>query len=186
MTPHRLPPRIFALIIGINEYESPNIVNMVGAVADADAMQYYLQSHLGVPSSQIRNLRNSEATRAAIIDGIKAFSLNFEVKEGDPILIYYAGHGGSADTPKGWEVGSTGKISFLIPYDYSSPLNDVNGSHTHGIPNRTLGVLLSRLSAEKGDNIVRQTFILWVYLSTNYVIDSHPRLFSLRFWHRKL
>ena len=87
----------------------------MGAVPDADAMRDYLQKHLGVPSSQIMNLRNSKATRAAIIDGIRAFSLNEEIEEGDPILIYFAGHGGSADTPKDWEVGSAGKIELLVP-----------------------------------------------------------------------
>ena len=134
----------------------------MGAVPDADAVRDYLQKRLGVPSSQIRNLRDSEATRAAIIDGIEAFSLNDEIKEGDPILIYYAGHGGSADIPKGWEIGSTGKIELLIPYDHSfpeSPLKDRNPKH--GIPDRTLGVLLSQLAIEKGDNIVCQTFIFY-------------------------
>ena len=125
----------------------------MGAVPDADAIRYYLQEYLGVPSSQIWDLRNSEATRAAIIHGIKAFSLNEGIKEGDPILIYYAGHGGSTKTPKGWDVGSTGKIELLIPYDHSSPLDD--GNPKHGIPDRTLGALLSHLANKKGDNIVR-------------------------------
>ena len=125
-SPYRQPPRLFALIIGINKYESHNITNLLGAVPDADAVRDFLQKQLGVPSSQIRNLRDGEATRAAIIDGIKAFSLNNEIEEGDPILIYFAGHGGSADTPKDWEAGSTGKIELLIPYDHSSPLEDGN------------------------------------------------------------
>ena len=174
---HRSPPSLFALIIGIDEYESTHVRRLSGAVQDADAVRYYLQEHLGVPSSQIMNLRNSDGTRAAIIDGINAFSLNDEIKKGDPILIYYAGHGGStADASFGWVDGSTGKMSFLIPYDAK-----------HVIPNRTLRTLLSRLAIKKGDNIVRQTFILWVfYLSTNYVIDSHPRLFIFWFWPTKL
>ena len=153
MSLHRLPPHLFALIIGINKYESPNIPDLVGAVPDADAVRDYLQKHLGVPSSQIRNLRDSRATRVAIMEEIKAFSYNNKIKEGDPILIYYAGHGGSADTPKGWEAGSTGKIELLIPYDHSSPLED--GNPRHGIPDRTLGALLSHLANKKGDNIVR-------------------------------
>ena len=153
--PCRPPPRLFALIIGINDYESPNVPKLKGAVPDADDALSYLLKHLGVPSSQIKNLRNSEATRAAIIDGIIAFSLNNEIKAGDPILIYYAGHGGSADTPNGWEAGSSGKIELLIPYDHSSSLEDSNPKH--GIPDRTLGFLLSHLANEKGDNIVRQS-----------------------------
>ena len=130
---------------------------------------------LGVPSSQIRNLRNNEATRAAIIAGIESFSLNDEIKVGDPILIYYAGHGGSAKKPETWE-GNSDKIELLVPYDYSSPLED--GNPKHGIPDRTLGALLWKLAIEKGDNIVRQIFLsllpLWVYLSTNYVTDCYP------------
>ena len=153
MSLHR-PPRLFALIIGINKYESPNIPNLLGAVPDADAMRGYLQRHLGVPSSQIRILRDSEATRTAIIDEIEAFSFDDEIKVGDPILIYYAGHGGWAETPKGWEVGSSGRIELLIPYDQSSSLEDPNPKH--GIPDRTLGALLSHLADKKGDNIVRQ------------------------------
>ena len=153
-----LPQRLSALIIGINEYESLNVPNLLGAVPDADAMRDYLQQHLHVPSSQIRILLDSEATRAAIIAGIEAFSLSKEVEVGDPILIYYAGHGGSVDTPKGWEVGGTGKVELLIPYDHSSSLED--GNHKHGIPDRTLAALLSQLAKKKGDNIVRQTFIL--------------------------
>jgi hypothetical protein len=159
---HR-PPRLFALIIGINKYESPNIPNLFGAVPDADAVRDYLQKHLGVPSSQIRDFRDSEATRAAIIDGIEGFSLNDEIKKGDPILIYYAGHGGSADTPEGWEGGSTGKIELLIPYDYSSSLE--GGNYKHGIPDRVMKALLFHLAKEKGDNIVRQTFILRGYVN---------------------
>ena len=141
----------------------------MGAVPDADAMRDYLQEHLGVLSSQIRNLRDSEATRAAIIHEIKAFSLNCEIKEGDPILIYYAGYGGLADTPKGWEVGSANKIKLLVPYDHSSPLETLeDGNHKHGIPDRTLRALLSHLASKKGDNIVRQTFVLhgFIYLLT--------------------
>ena len=154
---YRPPLRLFALIIGINEYKSP-IKKLSGAVADADAMQDYLQKHLGVPSSQIRNLRNGQATRSAIINEIKAFWFNNDIQQGDPILIYYAGHGGWAETPKGWQAGGTGKIELLIPYDYSSHLED--GNHRHALPDRTLGALLSRLASKKGDNIVRQLFVL--------------------------
>ena len=158
MSLYRLPPHLFALIIGINTYESSKIPNLEGAVPDADDVRDYLLNHLGVPSSQIRDLRDSGATRAAIMEEIKAFASNNKIKEGDPILIYYAGHGSSADTPKGWEVGSTGKIELLIPYDHSSPLDD--GNPKHGIPDRTFGALLSHLASKKGDNIVRQFFIV--------------------------
>jgi Caspase domain len=113
------------LIIGINEYISPNIPNLAGAVPDSEAMRGFLQTDLRVPSSQIRILRNSEATRANIIDGIRAFPFNDDINEGDPILIYYVGHGGSTVViPEGWYVGSTGRIELLIPFDYCSPMEN--------------------------------------------------------------
>ena len=119
-------------------------------------MRDYLQNDLNVPSSRIRNLRDGDATRDAIIGGIKAFSTNDEIKEGDPILIYYAGHGGWANTPKEWSDWNTDKIEFLVPYDHSS----LDDDPIHGITDRTVGVLLSQLAIKKGDNIVRQKFIL--------------------------
>ena len=132
----------------------------MGAVLDADAVQDYLQKHLGVPSFQIRNLRNSEATQATIIDGIEAFLLNDEIKVGDPILIYYAGHG-LRDAPKarGWEVGIiASELRPMVPYDQPFQMED--GNPKHRIPDRTLEALLSHLANKKGNNIVRQTFIL--------------------------
>jgi hypothetical protein len=118
----------------------------VGAVPDADTVRVYLQKHLGVPSSQIRNLHNREATLAAIMEEIKSFSLNDEIKVGDPILNYYAG-------PDTLKVRSTGKIELLVPYDPFSPLENANLKHGSG-------GFLSHLAIEKGDNTVHQTFIL--------------------------
>ena len=183
---HR-PSRLFALIIGINEYPNIPNSNLKGAVADADNMRDYLQNRLGVPSCRIKNLRDHGATRATIIEEIQALSFNKEIKKarGDPILIYYAGHGGSTDTPEEWKAGNTGKLrtEFLIPYDYSgSSLKDgnVNLKLTHGIPDRTLGFLLLQLAGKKGDNIVRQNLPYRCSPSTNYVTDCHSRLLSLR------
>jgi Caspase domain len=148
--------RLFALIIGINKYDSVN--HLYGAVPDANAVQDYLQNDLGVPSSQIKNLRDSEATRVGITGEIETFLINNDnIKKGDPILIYYAGHGGWKKAPTGWQTGGTGNIQLLIPCDYSD--RPEAGDRQHGIPDRTFGALVSRLANKQGDNIVRQTFV---------------------------
>ncbi|CCM05961.1 uncharacterized protein FIBRA_08200 [Fibroporia radiculosa] len=144
-----LYPRLFALIIGINNYKSASIANLLGAVPDADAVRDYLLGQVGIPISQIRILRDSEATRSAILHGISAFLDDERIKKGDPILIYYAGHGSKSSAPSGWEARG-GEIQLLVPYDQSSL--DAGGK-VHGIPDRTLGALLTRLAGEKGDNI---------------------------------
>ena len=61
-----------------------SITILLGAVPDARAVRDFLLKQLGVPSLQIRNLHDGEATRAVIIDNIKAFLLNDEVEEGIP------------------------------------------------------------------------------------------------------
>jgi Caspase domain len=164
--------RLFALIIGINEYKTvkPPFLNLKGAVPDADLVQSYLQKHLGVPNSQIRNLRDSEATRAGILYEINALTTDDRIQRGDPILIFYAGHGSTAPTPKGWESeGPT--IQLLLPHDFLC--ETVKGQKVYGIPDRSLCVLLGRLASVKGDNIVWLTVLAKKNSSFNSVPDSY-------------
>jgi hypothetical protein len=144
------PPSLFALIIGINEYASPGICNLEGAVADALAVKKYLEEDLGVPASQIRLLLNAEATRKAIIQELNNLVADQRIHRGDPILVYYAGHGSEADAPKDWESGGA-KIQMLIPHDLRT---NVDSRGTYGIPDRTIGALLSHVAKKWGDNIV--------------------------------
>ncbi|KAH7921902.1 hypothetical protein BV22DRAFT_1038069 [Leucogyrophana mollusca] len=167
----RQTPRLFALIIGIDDYKSDGINNLLGAVADADAIKDYLEG-LRDTSIQIRNLRNSEATRARILDEISAFMDDKDkdedkrIQKGDPILIYYAGHGGESPSPPRWQTRGP-KIQHLVPHDHDCQYECKNGcgdkckdgcegrkdGTVPGIPDRTLGALLTRLATEKGDNI---------------------------------
>ena len=110
-------------------------------------MQDYLQKHLAVPSPQIRNLRDSEATRAAILHAIDSLTTDDRIQRGDPILIFYAGHGSTAPAP-------AGEVQLLVPYD--NLCDNVKGGKIYGIPDRTLAELLGRLASVKGDNIVRR------------------------------
>ncbi|TFY62831.1 hypothetical protein EVG20_g6557 [Dentipellis fragilis] len=142
-------PRLFALVVGINQYRSSSVRNLQGAVPDADNINHYLTEELRVPPSQIRNLRDGEATRAAIIDGIRALTDDPKINSNDPIFIYFAGHGATTKTPDGWEAGGP-KIQMLIPHDHDCV---VAGKTIYGIPDRTIGVLLERLAKKKGNNV---------------------------------
>ncbi|KAF8961633.1 hypothetical protein BDZ97DRAFT_1828302 [Flammula alnicola] len=112
-------------------------------------MEEYLQSELDVPKSQITSLRNSQATRRMIIQEIQNFGQNPTIKFGDPILIYYAGHGGETSAPPGWDCEGS-KTQMVIPYDCEAK---VDGEIIHGIPDRTFGWLLKQLADKKGNNI---------------------------------
>lgn len=107
---------------------------------------------MNVPRSNIWNLRNEQATRAGIIQALLNLRTDPHIKFGDPILIFYAGHGGKQNAPASWEAGGP-KIEMLIPHDFDTQLH---GLDVHGIPDRTVGAMLSGLAKEKGNNIVRQ------------------------------
>jgi hypothetical protein len=143
------------LIIGINKYVDPDVPTLKGAVADADSIKEFLEHSLNVAKTRIRNLRDAKATRAAIIAEFISLGANPDINVGDPILIYYAGHGGGANPPAGWEAGgSDSKTQMLIPHDYRS------NQDVCGIPDRTVAVLITRIAKAKGDNIVRPAFRL--------------------------
>jgi Caspase domain len=174
-------PPFFALIIGINEYTSPKVCNLEGAVPDALAVKTYLENDLGVPASQIRLLLNAEATRSAIIQEFYNLIADQRIHRGDPILIYYAGYGGEVDAPKGWE-SHDAKIQMVIPHDFRTI---VDGRTTCGIPDRTIGTLLSRVAGKWDDNIVCLPELHYnVYAADEIIcIDCHLRLLLLWIWH---
>lgn len=114
---------------------------------------------MSVPSSQIDTLFNHSATRRNIRDHFEALAINSCIQVGDPILIFYAGHGAETDPPKGWKSGggSHPKIQMLCPYDFVPSTN--NSDDAQGIPDLTLATLLNQLAKAKGDNIVRDLYL---------------------------
>ena len=132
---------------------------MSGAVPDANVVQKYLEDDLGIPRSQIQNLRDAEATRSAIIQAFLDFQNDTRIQHGDPIFIFYAGHGGETDAPVMWNAGGS-KIQMIIPHDFGAIVND---NEVYGIPDRTIGSLLDRIAKVKGDNIVSNALPLILF-----------------------
>jgi hypothetical protein len=141
------------LIIGINNYPfSPEYQSLRGALADAQAVDNYLRASYGVNA---KVLYDGQATRKNIIDSIQALaSGNF--KKGDPIVIFFAGHGARAHCPQGWVPSTDGFIEGIVPYDFGK-------EGTTFIPDRTLAAILNELARNAVDpdsradpNIVRQ------------------------------
>jgi hypothetical protein len=96
-------PRLFALIIGINEYQN-NYRTLRGAVPDGKAFKRYLMKRLCVPENHILSLFDHDATRTKIIEGFRKLRDNKDIKEGDPIFIFYAGHGSQKPAHPDWEI----------------------------------------------------------------------------------
>ncbi|KAF8817195.1 hypothetical protein BYT27DRAFT_7205049 [Phlegmacium glaucopus] len=142
-------PRLHALVIGINIYPFSNLPPLTSAISDADAFERYLIEYLKVPAQNIRNLRAEDATRSNILSALKYLQDDSNIRPGDPIVIYYSGHGGWDRAPDGWH-SDGGVIQMILPSDYGP---SVYGPSVYGIPDRTIGALLESLANAKGDNI---------------------------------
>ncbi|KAG8820400.1 hypothetical protein FRC17_010165, partial [Serendipita sp. 399] len=144
---------LFALVIGINKYSEKSAPPLLGAVADARDIEQYLRK-LGVPPANITTLLDEQATRSNIIKGFNKLAANPAINSGDLILIYFAGHGTEGPAPPGWNA-SRSKIQLIVPYDYhAKTLKHRQPAKVHGIPDRSIGVLLERIAKAKGNNIV--------------------------------
>ncbi|KAF9479227.1 hypothetical protein BDN70DRAFT_878993 [Pholiota conissans] len=147
--------RLFALLIGINDYKiSFGDRPLRGAVPDTLRFQSYLEKHIGVPSNQINVLINEKATRNNIINALKSFRNDKRIDKGDAIFMYYAGHGTQIDPPKERRGATLQQIQAIVPYDCDS---EVEGGKSETrvppIPDYMLEILLSKIVEEKGDNI---------------------------------
>jgi hypothetical protein len=169
------------LIIGINKYW--HYRSLRGCVADSNDISNFLRDsfqvfpdHAGkilcltdrtgvsgflqtastsVEQKSIVILQDKAATRDNIIDVFKAHLINNKnIKKGDTIVFYFAGHGSRQQVPRKWLdegwVAEDGMIETLCPCNYAP--NDTNT--VPGIPDRSLAALLERLANDKGNDIV--------------------------------
>ena len=141
-------PRLFALVIGINEYKELR-PKLSGAVADANAIIEYLSSKTS--ASRILFLKDEQATRKLIIEAIKSLNRSKEIEKNDPIVIYFAGHGGEAQIQ-----GQEEMTQMILPYDASPRTQNKDELPViPGIPDFEIRKLLNDIALEKGNNIVR-------------------------------
>jgi hypothetical protein len=133
-------------LIAIDEYAG-DMPSLDGAVGDMSLVKDFLMSDLEVPQSHIKVLKNDQATRKAILDSIKALTNNPEIKHGEPILIYFAGHG-----------CLVGEMQAIVPFD--APM--VGGELKNLISDIKLASLLRKLADKKGDNVVRLLILITI------------------------
>ena len=138
--------RLFALVIGINNYQQQRIMDLKWAVHDADAVNNFLQQDLGVPENHIINLRNSEAGSKNVVEAFHRLEADTRINSGDAIFIYYAGHG-MMEPLDGLKAGGN-NIQVIVPSDISFDRDAI----ALAVP---INPLLNSLSREKGNNIVR-------------------------------
>ena len=126
-----------------------------GAVPDGQKFQDYLIKRLRVPQDQISTLFDEQATRSAIIQAFKHLSKDHRIKDGDPIFIFYAGHGGQKTPHPDWGEPNE-KIEVIVPYDCTDDSDEETppSGFVPSIPDITIAALINEIAREKGNNIV--------------------------------
>lgn len=127
-------------------------------MADADAFEGYLKTHLNVPAENIRSLRDEHASRKAIISAFLWVRDHPAYKKDEAaVIIYFAGHGAQTDTHPEWAdsnwITAAGEIGMLCPSDIGA-LADRERGVVGGITDRTISALLNQIADQKGNNIV--------------------------------
>jgi uncharacterized caspase-like protein len=113
-----------ALLIGVSEYPHlPPSAQLIGPANDLRAMSSFLQNHWGFAPSDIRILKDRDATKSNILTSISGW-LADQTSQGDRVVIYYSGHGSHVPDRNGDE--EDGEDETFVPYDYGRRGNVAN------------------------------------------------------------
>src|SRR5580693_2038503 len=99
--------RNVALLVAVGQFRDPALKSfeLKGPEIDIDSVQQTLTSQWGFAAADVLALRDQEATQERILAEISA--LEKRTSKGDTVLIYFSGHGTSANADNN---------SFDLPY----------------------------------------------------------------------
>jgi metacaspase-1 len=106
--------RIRAVLVGIDEYESPDVRSLQGCVNDVALVRSLLKEYFEVPNADIRVVVNRRATKAAILHRLR--DMISRAEPGDVLVFYYSGHGSQVRDRDGDEL-TDGLDEIICPYD---------------------------------------------------------------------
>jgi len=117
------PQEVWALVIGISDYEDPNVTDLAYARADAEAFATWLvdsgtdPDHVFLLLDENGETAEGIAFREATLSKIRA-GLDWLYRMAHPedlVFVYFAGHGFQSEDDDGDE--TDGVDEFLVPYD---------------------------------------------------------------------
>jgi hypothetical protein len=111
----------YALLIGIDQYEDPEISDLDKPIADAKELGRVLEENYTFAKENIQYLNNP--TRSEIVEAFDA--LSHKLGKEDNLLIFYAGHGyWDVEKKTGYWIPSNGKKSSTAEWFRNTTLTD--------------------------------------------------------------
>ena len=180
----------FAVVVGISDYQDPEISDLQFADKDAEAFANFLHSSAGgsLDAAHLTLLTNNQATGGNMMKALD--ELPKKVKEGDQVIIYFSGHG-DVETRYFDEQG------YLLCYDCNSKvyqmggafrLSDLNGIITKlSVENKAKVLVITdachagKLSGSQigGSQITNQNLKILQYYNEIRMLSCDPFEFSL-------
>ena len=115
MVPKTTVPKLFALLVGIDNYNAP-ITPLGGCVNDVTKLAQYLKNETNDFEPLIKTLTDEEATKGNIVLQFEKH-LSKATKE-DTVLFYYSGHGTQEDADEVfWRGESDKKLETIVCFD---------------------------------------------------------------------
>lgn len=106
---------VYALLVGIDAYPLP-MRRLFGCNRDIDRVHAYLSTSVASDQLSVRQLRDGQATRAAVIDGFRSHLS--QARDGDTALFWFSGHGSHAPVwPEHAAIEPTGLMQTLVCVD---------------------------------------------------------------------
>lgn len=122
-----------AILVGINDYRSPMIPDLRGAINDIEFISKILITRYGFSEENIRKLTDSAATRQSILAALA--ELERDSGPEDVIYIHYSGHGSQVEDLNQDE--TDGVDETIVPHDGRT-------GNIEDITDDELGLILSR------------------------------------------
>ena len=123
--------KYYALVIGINDYSDPNLLQLDKPISDAERFYNTITTRYNFNEENVTLLRN--ATMSQIVSALDHFAAT--VRPDDNFLIFYAGHGmwdGAAEI--GFWLPSDARMSSKLEWFRNSTLRDylmeIKSKHT--------------------------------------------------------
>jgi hypothetical protein len=99
----------YALVIGIEKYQDPNILPLQFCEDDALAMVKVLKENCGYPEDHIYSLIGAQATLDAILTRVNNLARKDVYSQAQTVVFYFSGHGTAIND-----------VDYLVPYDGSA------------------------------------------------------------------
>ncbi len=133
---------LYALLVGINSYQAPELSPLAGCRRDVERVEHFLDVRRGSGSkTRVRTLVDGEATRAAVIGTFREHL--GQAGPGDTALFWFSGHGSLASAPAvRWHLEPTGWCQTLVCHD-----SRADGADPPDLLDCELSVLIAEVAA---------------------------------------